>query len=94
MVQRLILLILIQKLTISIEELEKKLIKQEDNKLTKDCYTCHFESNFDQIYSDLSKQYNFKIIEDASHAYYLAPEKPIGGVNILILLYLVFIQSK
>jgi len=73
----------LQTYNLSVEELEKKLIraKQED-KLPKILIPVHFAGqscDMKKIYS-LSQEYGFKIIEDASHAIggkYL--DKPIGG---------------
>jgi len=68
---------------LSAEELEKKLIQaKKDNKLPKIVIPVHFAGqscDMQKIHS-LSKEYGFKIIEDASHAMggkYL--DKPIGG---------------
>ncbi len=68
---------------LSTEELEKKLIQaKKDNKLPKIVIPVHFAGqscDMQKIHS-LSKEYGFKIIEDASHAIggrYL--DKPIGG---------------
>jgi len=68
---------------LSTEELEKKLIQaKKDNKLPKIVIPVHFAGqscDMKKIHS-LSKEYGFKIIEDASHAIggrYL--DKPIGG---------------
>ena len=56
---------------LSAEALEKKLIKaKQDNKLPKIVIPVHFAGqscDMQKIYS-LSKEYGFKIIEDASHA--------------------------
>jgi len=73
----------LQTYNLSVEELEKKLIraKQED-KLPKILIPVHFAGqscDMKKIHS-LSQEYGFKIIEDASHAIggkYL--DKPIGG---------------
>ena len=68
---------------LSTEELEKKLIRaKKDNKLPKIVIPVHFAGqscDMQKIHS-LSKEYGFKIIEDASHAIggrYL--DRPIGG---------------
>ena len=68
---------------LSTEELEKKLIQaKKDNKLPKIVIPVHFAGqscDMQKIHS-LSKEYGFKIIEDASHAIggrYL--DRPIGG---------------
>jgi len=68
---------------LSAQELEQKLIQaKKDNKLPKIVIPVHFSGqscDMKKIYS-LSKEYDFKIIEDASHAIggkYL--EQPIGG---------------
>jgi UDP-4-amino-4,6-dideoxy-N-acetyl-beta-L-altrosamine transaminase len=68
---------------LSSEELEKKLIQaKKDNKLPKIVIAVHFSGqscDMKKIYS-LSQEYDFKIIEDASHAIggrYLG--RPIGG---------------
>jgi len=68
---------------LSTEELEKKLIQaKQDNKLPKIVIPVHFAGqscDMQKIHS-LSKEYGFKIIEDASHAIggkYL--DQPIGG---------------
>jgi UDP-4-amino-4,6-dideoxy-N-acetyl-beta-L-altrosamine transaminase len=68
---------------LSTKELEKKLIQaKQDNKLPKIVIPVHFAGqscDMKRIYS-LSKEYGFKIIEDASHAIggmYL--DQPIGG---------------
>ena len=67
---------------ICVNELEKKLVKAKlENKLPKILVPVHFAGqscDMQRIYS-LSKEYNFKIIEDASHAIggkYL--NKPVG----------------
>ncbi len=72
-----------QTYNLSITELEKKLIQAKKNcKLPKIIIPVHFAGqscNMKKIYS-LSKEYGFKVIEDASHSIggqYL--EKPIGG---------------
>jgi dTDP-4-amino-4,6-dideoxygalactose transaminase len=68
---------------LSVDELEKKLIQaKKDSKLPKIVIPVHFAGQsccMKQIYS-LSKEYGFKVIEDASHAIggkYL--DNPIGG---------------
>ena len=68
---------------LSSKELEKKLIQaKQDNKLPKIVIPVHFAGqscDMKKIHS-LSQEYNFKIIEDASHAIggkYL--DQPIGG---------------
>ena len=68
---------------LSIQELKSKLIQAEkENKLPKIVIPVHFSGqscNMKEIH-ELSKQYGFSIIEDASHAIggkYL--DKPIGG---------------
>ena len=68
---------------LSTEELERKLIQaRQDNKLPKIVIPVHFAGqscDMKKIHS-LSQEYDFKIIEDASHAIggkYL--DKPIGG---------------
>jgi UDP-4-amino-4,6-dideoxy-N-acetyl-beta-L-altrosamine transaminase len=68
---------------LSAEELEKKLIQaKKDNKLPKIVIPVHFSGqscDMKKIHQ-LSQEYNFKIIEDASHAIggkYL--DRPIGG---------------
>jgi len=67
---------------LSIEELEKKLIKaKKDNKLPKIVIPVHFAGQSCDMRKihNLSKRYGFKIIEDASHAIggrYL--KKPVG----------------
>ena len=68
---------------LSSKELEKKLIQaKKDNKLPKIVIPVHFAGqscNMKKIYS-LSKEYGFKIIEDASHAIggkYL--DQPVGS---------------
>ena len=71
-----------QTYNLSISELEKKLVKaQRENKLPKVLIPVHFAGqscDMKRIHS-LSKEYGFKIIEDASHAIggqYL--DRPIG----------------
>ena len=68
---------------LSAKELERKLIKaKQDNKLPKIVIPVHFSGqscNMKKIHA-LSQEYDFKIIEDASHAIggkYL--DQPIGG---------------
>jgi len=68
---------------LSVEELKKKLIQaKKDNKLPKIVIPVHFAGQSCDMQSihKLSKEYGFKILEDASHAIggkYL--DKPIGG---------------
>ena len=68
---------------LSVEELRKKLIQaKKDNKLPKIVIPVHFAGQSCDMQSihKLSKEYGFKILEDASHAIggkYL--DKPIGG---------------
>jgi UDP-4-amino-4,6-dideoxy-N-acetyl-beta-L-altrosamine transaminase len=68
---------------LSVEELKKKLIQaKKDNKLPKIVIPVHFAGQSCDMQSihKLSKEFGFKIIEDASHAIggkYL--NKPIGG---------------
>ena len=68
---------------LSVEELKKKLIQaKKDNKLPKIVITVHFAGQSCDMQSihKLSKEFGFKILEDASHAIggkYL--DKPIGG---------------
>ena len=68
---------------LSVEELKKKLIHaKKDNKLPKIVITVHFAGQSCDMQSihKLSKEFGFKILEDASHAIggkYL--DKPIGG---------------
>ena len=71
-----------QTYSLSVSELEKKLVKaQRENKLPKVLIPVHFAGqscDMKRIHS-LSKEYGFKIIEDASHAIggqYL--DRPIG----------------
>jgi UDP-4-amino-4,6-dideoxy-N-acetyl-beta-L-altrosamine transaminase len=73
----------IETYNLSISELEKKLVKgKKENKLPKILVPVHFAGqscDMKKIYS-LSKEYGFKVLEDASHAIgakYL--NKPIGG---------------
>ena len=68
---------------LSVEELKKKLIQaKKDNKLPKIVITVHFAGQSCDMQSihKLSKEFGFKILEDASHAiggkYF---DKPIGG---------------
>ena len=68
---------------LSVEELKKKLIQaKKDNKLPKIVIPVHFAGQSCDMQSihKLSKEFGFKILEDASHAIggkYL--DKPIGG---------------
>ena len=68
---------------LSVEELKKKLIQaKEDNKLPKIVVSVHFagQSSDMQSIHKLSKEFGFKIIEDASHAIGgKYQDKPIGG---------------
>jgi UDP-4-amino-4,6-dideoxy-N-acetyl-beta-L-altrosamine transaminase len=73
----------LQTYNLSAEELERKLIQaKKDNKLPKIVIPVHFAGqscDMRKIHS-LSKEYGFKVIEDASHAIggkYL--DEPIGG---------------
>jgi UDP-4-amino-4,6-dideoxy-N-acetyl-beta-L-altrosamine transaminase len=73
----------LQTYNLSIEELEKKLIKaKQENRLPKILIPVHFAGqscDMKRIHS-LSKEYGFSVIEDASHAIggkYL--DNPIGG---------------
>ena len=76
----------------SVTELKKKLIKAKiDNKIPKIVVPVHFAGqscDMKKIY-ELSQEYDFKIIEDASHAI-----KLLAHVSIVILLYLVFTLLK
>ena len=68
---------------LSVEKLKKKLIQaKEDNKLPKIVVPVHFagQSSDMQSIHKLSKEFGFKIIEDASHAIGgKYQDKPIGG---------------
>jgi UDP-4-amino-4,6-dideoxy-N-acetyl-beta-L-altrosamine transaminase len=68
---------------LSVEELKKKLIQaKEDSKLPKIVIPVHFagQSSDMQSIHKLSKEFGFKIIEDASHAIGgKYQDKPIGG---------------
>ena len=68
---------------LSVEKLKKKLIQaKEDNKLPKIIVPVHFagQSSDMQSIHKLSKEFGFKIIEDASHAIGgKYQDKPIGG---------------
>ena len=68
---------------LSVEELKKKLIQaKEDGKLPKIVIPVHFagQSSDMQSIHKLSKEFGFKIIEDASHAIGgKYQDKPIGG---------------